>query len=142
MIIATSGDDTQAAAATAAGADFFMPKPLSSVAEFQSTLLGLLPHTGHPPVAAAPARDVVEPDPIALKDDLLLAMDLLTTNPEGPTMAYLSGFLKGLTITADDPALADMGDAVGALDSAAAGMTTARRIADRIDAHLKVLAAA
>lgn len=83
-IIAMSGDDTQADAAIEAGADVFLAKPVSSISSFQSTVLRLLPRDSQPPRVSLPAADQVDPDPVALRDDLALAVDLLGAGPDGP----------------------------------------------------------
>ena len=140
-IIATSGDDTQAAAAMEAGADIFLPKPLSSVSAFQSTVLGLLPLDSHPPRVTFPLDDRVDPDPIALRDDLALAVDLLRGDPDQRTTDYLAAFLKSLATTSGDASLAELGETVAVLHSAKAGMVTPRRIAAVIEDRIGALAA-
>ena len=87
-------------AAMNAGADIFLPKPLSSISAFQTTILGLLPSASRPRHVAFPVEDHVEPDPIAMKDDLSLAVDLLMTDPDGRSLDYLAAFLKSLASAA------------------------------------------
>ena len=48
VILATSGDDSLEETALAAGADGFLPKPLSSVGEFQQIILDRLPAERRP----------------------------------------------------------------------------------------------
>ena len=60
-----------------AGADIFLPKPLASVSAFQSAVQQLLPDVSRPADYASPGKDTVDPDPIALQDDLSLAVSLL-----------------------------------------------------------------
>ena len=141
VIIATSGDDTLAAAAMETGADIFLPKPLSSVSAFQSTVLGLLPPGDRPMRLAIPAHDRVDPDPIALRDDLSLVVDLLATDPDARTIDYVEGFLNGLARTVGDATLAEFGQMVGALKSGRPEMTTPRRIAARIRERIGTLPA-
>lgn len=140
-IIAMSGDDTQTAAAMEAGADIFLPKPLSSISAFQGIVLGLLPPGNRPPRLAIPADDRVEPDPIALRDDLSLAVDLLTTDPDGRTLDYVADFLKGLARTTGDATLAEFGEEVSALENGRPGMATPRRIATRLRERIDTLPA-
>ncbi|WP_102225075.1 response regulator [Acidimangrovimonas sediminis] len=105
-VLAISGEATRGPAALSAGADGFIEKPLSSLAAFQSVILRHLPEgvTGAPLVPVDDA--VIEPDPIALRDDLQLAAEMLAQEPDGPTRAYLANFLGGIARTAHDPALA------------------------------------
>ena len=140
-IIATSGDDSQMAAAMNAGADIFLPKPLSSVAAFQSTVLGLLPEASRPARIAVPADDTVKPDPVALRDDLMLAIDLLDTDPDTRTLDYVANFLRGLSRSVGDTELAALGDMVSALAADRSGMITPRRIADRIRERVDAVSA-
>jgi CheY-like chemotaxis protein len=111
-IIATSGDDSLHEAAINAGADIFLPKPISSVSHFQDVALGLLPQDMRPSRIARPSVDMVEPDPIALKDDLSLAVDLLCTDPNERTLEYVAGFLDGLAKNSGDKALCEFGAAI------------------------------
>lgn len=141
-IIATSGDDTQCEAAMEAGADIFLPKPITSISAFQSTVLGLLPAATRPQRLAIPDNDRVEPDPIALKDDLSLAMDLLSGEPGGETMRYVAAFLKSLARTAGDPSMTALGAAAEALNDPATGRTATRKLAAMIEARIGTLSAA
>jgi DNA-binding response OmpR family regulator len=138
-LIATSGDETQAEAAMDAGADIFLPKPLTSISAFQNTLLGLLPAETRPKRVAIPVEDHVKPDPVAMKDDLSLAVDLLTTDPDARTLDYLAAFLKSLASAAGDKMLAELGDSVASLRNGQAGFTTPRRIATEIQNRIGAL---
>ena len=114
-IIATSGDESLASAALAAGADTFLPKPLASVSEFQNAALSLLPHDHRPRSVVRPDADDVQPDPIALKDDLSLAAELLRSGSDAETLDYLSKFLSGLAKCAERNRISELGDMVQAL---------------------------
>ena len=131
-IIATSGDDSQADGAMAAGADAFMPKPLASVSAFQSAVLRLLPTDIRPSRVSPPPIDCVEPDPIALKDDLSLAAELLSGDPDGNTIDYVASFLKSLARSSGDDAIAGFGREIDALRHGIGGSAKARQIAARI----------
>lgn len=106
-IIATSGDDTLAEAALGAGADLFLAKPITSVSRFQQAVLGLLPAGERPVRLLRAGEDRVTPDPVALRDDLALAADLLRSDPDAATLRYVAGFLAGLAKTAGAPRLAE-----------------------------------
>lgn len=104
VILATSGDPTLEAAARAVGADGFLPKPVESLRAFQSAILRAFPRGV--PVAEGGAEDRVDPDRLALRDDLALVAGLLGQEPDAPLRRYLARFLGGLALGAHDPALA------------------------------------
>ncbi|MEO1536310.1 MAG: response regulator [Pseudomonadota bacterium] len=113
-IIATSGDDGLRDAALAAGADVFLSKPLASVSQFQKTALSLMPPGFCNVSVASGTFDEVTPDPIALRDDLALAAELLRVDPDAATLEYVAGFLSGLAKCANTPQVGALGDAVAA----------------------------
>lgn len=104
-LLATSGDPAQAWAAGDAGADGFLPKPIPSLAAFQSLILSRLPADRQPPARRPLAPTPVAPDPQALRDDLLLAQALLGT-PD-PRLDYVTNFLRGVARSAGDQPLAE-----------------------------------
>lgn len=142
VLLAISGDPDRAAEAMAAGADGFLEKPIESVAAFQQALLSRLPPgdgamdmrlaaseanrrprpardtaaadppgPGRPP-ASDPAQDRIAPDPIALRDDLAHAAELLAPAeagalPDAEALGYVAHFLKGLASISHDAALAE-----------------------------------
>jgi len=77
VILGTSGSDDFEALALAAGADGFLPKPVESLALFQSAVLAALPAAQRPPGPRALPGEIVHPDLLALRDDLVLAAGLL-----------------------------------------------------------------
>lgn len=113
-LIAISGDGALGPAALAAGADAFVEKPLPGLAAFQALVLRALPGGagGDPagagmPRAAPPPSGPVAPDPMALRDDLMLAAGLLDQAMDPPTRAYLARFLGGVARSAGDLPLAE-----------------------------------
>ncbi|MEO1024305.1 MAG: response regulator [Pseudomonadota bacterium] len=113
-IIATSGDETLQDAALKAGADVFLPKPLSSISHFQQVVLDLTPANMRPNSLNRSNNDLIIPDPIALRDDLGLAADMLRSEPDHAVLHYVASFLTGLAKNADDPSLAELGEQVRA----------------------------
>ena len=107
VILGMSGDDSLAEAATEAGADAFIAKPINSVGAFQAAILALLPDEARPTGLRIVNADHVIPDRIALRDDLSHAADLLTGEQDATTLGYLGLFLGGLAKSADDDVLAD-----------------------------------
>lgn len=140
-IIATSGDETLHQAALAAGADVFLPKPISSISHFQQVVLELIPETLRPISISRPNNDHIEPDPIALRDDLSLASDLLRNAPDAQTLDYVAGFLSGLAKNAGDTELAEISDRVRALRARNTTADTLAKMAELVESRARDLEA-
>lgn len=132
-ILATSGDDGAEARACAAGADGFVAKPIASLADFQNLILSRLPYgQRRSPLRAQPDEDV-QPDPIALRDDLMHASQVLNAAADAPTLSYLGQFLGGIARLSRDTSLAEAAARLGGADST--GLERIRRmIGERIAA--------
>ena len=104
VILGTSGDSFGEEVALAAGADGFLPKPIASVAAFQQAILRVLPTDRHPPGPRAVCHDAVEPDPVAYRDDMAHAADVLDET-DGANVDYVVQFLSGVARSAGDDAL-------------------------------------
>lgn len=141
-IIAISGDDTRRLDAMDAGADTFLPKPISSVSAFQEVALRLLPEDRRPSRVARHGLDEVSPDPIALRDDLSLALDLLRTDPDPQLLAYVGAFLEGLGKCAEQPDIAEVAHAVSLHARDEGPFTTPLRLAERLERCLPGISAA
>ncbi len=102
VVFAMSGDEGGKAAAMKAGADGFFAKPIESLYAFQQALLARLPEDaarfGPRPVAA----DMIEPDPVSLKDDLAHVAEVIDTGPDGRQVDYIAQFLHGVAKSAHD----------------------------------------
>jgi len=94
-----------AAEAKAAGADGFLAKPIETLAHFKETILRRLPPDLAPKLPHAVAGDTVIPDPIADREDLTHAIDLL--DQPDPPLPYLRPFLMGIAQEAGDRELAE-----------------------------------
>lgn len=105
IILGTSGAEREEAERSSkeAGADGFLPKPMTSLAAFQATLVALMPPTLRPSGVEAANLSEVVPDPIALREDLAHAKALLEGN--APPVGYLRRFLIGLARSAADTRL-------------------------------------
>jgi len=128
VILATSGEDDLAECALAKGADEFLTKPLVNIAQFQETILSLLPEGVRPKGLRTVVREDVDPDRIAYRDDLAHVADLLAEGGSVRRFDYASGFLRGVAKTAGDTVLMA---AVAELDrrraaGEATGVTVAR----------------
>ena len=107
VVLAISGDSGLADTAMAAGADGFLAKPIESLAKFQATVLASLPSCGARPVGVGAIGDIVEPDPIALRDDLTHVARLLDAMPNPEALDYIANFLAGIATSTRDRPLAD-----------------------------------
>ncbi|MDG4648573.1 response regulator [Roseibacterium sp. SDUM158017] len=118
ILLGTSGAEREEAARSCAeaGADGFLPKPVSSLAAFQSAILEHLPEALRPNGPRDADISDVRPDPVALREDLAHAMHLLAM--DAPPLGYLRRFLLGLARTASDGLLER---AAMTLDGGAAG---------------------
>lgn len=135
-IIAVSGDEDLRDAALAAGADTFLAKPVTSISRFQDVVLALLPEESRPTHVARPMVDSVTPDPIALRDDLCLLIDLLRTEPSPETLQYAARFLASLGKDAGAPDLSQIATQIDALRQGKGAMTSPRRLAEKISKHI------
>jgi len=102
ILLGTSGAEREVACADAmaAGADGFLAKPIESLGAFQAAILGLLPAELRPRLPRLLEPGSVEPDLIALREDLTHAIALLAL--EDPPAGYLRRFLLGLARSAHD----------------------------------------
>ncbi|MBK5947768.1 response regulator [Rhodobacter veldkampii DSM 11550] len=107
VILAISGDPAGAAPARAAGADGFLTKPIDSLALFQQAILGCLPANARPYGLHMLPDARVEPDRLALRDDLSHVAGVLAKAPDEAAIDYITRFLAGLARSSGDPALAD-----------------------------------
>lgn len=112
VLLAISGDSFVEDAAIAAGADGFLPKPLTSLAEFQNAILSRLPSDRQPAGPREVPDDTVRPDPVAYRDDLCHAADTLSEGEADEVIDYVAQFLSGLARSAQDTPLALAAEAV------------------------------
>lgn len=105
VILGTSGDPLNCDTALAAGADGFLAKPIESVVVFQNTILASLPAERQPPGPRLVSDDPVRPDPLAYRDDMAHAADVLDHKGDGRMLDYLAQFLSGVARSAGDTAI-------------------------------------
>lgn len=110
VVLGLSGDCSLREAALKAGADGFLSKPIESLAMFQKTILAALPPEMRPKGLRALRDVVVEPDRIALQDDLKHMAAVLRDEGASP---YAAHFLAGVAISARDAVLCDAADRLG-----------------------------
>ncbi len=114
VILATSGDRFVEEIAIAAGADGFLPKPITSLALFQEAILSRLPADQRPPGPRVVNDEQICPDPIAYRDDMAHVADVLNEEAEGKTLDYVAQFVGGVARSADDTILAQAAEALAA----------------------------
>lgn len=105
VILGTSGAEREAAEkqVIAAGADGFIAKPVPTIAAYQTAILAHLPAALRPLGPREAPIVGVDPDPLALREDLSHAMDLLAL--DRPPVPYLQRFLIGLARAMKDTAM-------------------------------------
>lgn len=107
VILGTSGDDFAEHAAIAAGADGFLPKPVMSLAAFQTAVLSRLPADRQPTGPRALSDEMIRPDPLAYQDDMAHVADVLADPADTKVLDYVAQFVSGVARSADDYVLAD-----------------------------------
>ncbi|OCX66919.1 response regulator [Thioclava sp. SK-1] len=135
-VLGTSGDIGMETVAYAAGADGFLPKPVESLALFQQAVLAVLPQ-GERPIGVTVAKDDhINPDPIALRDDLNHMAEVLSQARDPASLGYVAQFLSGVARSAHDEdlenAAAALVQAGGASDAQISRLSV--MVNDRIDA--------
>jgi len=125
-LLATSGDDTLAGVARAAGADAFLAKPVRGIAAFQHAILSCLP-AGARPVGPprAMADGAVDPDPGAYAGDLAHAAQLLDSGGAA-VLPYALQLIASAAASAGDAALATAAARLGAAGAAGDGLAGLR----------------
>lgn len=138
VILATSGDPGQEAAALDAGAHAFLPKPLSSLAVFQEAVLAGLPVTSRPKGPRSVSTDRVSPDRLALQDDLANVARAIAQGADARRISYIAQFVEGIGQSADDRALVDAAQALGRAGRAGRETGDAlRRMAGVVESRLE-----
>ncbi|MFC3613980.1 response regulator [Lutimaribacter marinistellae] len=106
-ILGMSGDNYAESIALAAGADGFLAKPIRSLSTFQETVLSHLPADRQPRGPRLLLDEEICPDPIAYRDDMAHAVDLLNEVSDRTVLNYAAQFLRGVARAAEDHALAE-----------------------------------
>lgn len=122
VLLATSGDISLEDAAIAAGADAFIAKPLASLAAFQQALLAHMPEAALATGLRMLPSEQINPDPLALRDDLAHAARFLDEQDGPQAVDYVARFLMGLARSAGDEGLAEAARALVEARQANPGM--------------------
>jgi CheY-like chemotaxis protein len=112
VILGTSGDDLAQHGCIAAGANGFLTKPTSSLAEFQELILACLPEEQRPMGPRVVNDEKIAPDLIAYRDDLAHAAELLCDGSNEKLLDYVAQFVTGIARSAHDNALITAGEAL------------------------------
>ncbi|MBN9886252.1 response regulator [Salipiger abyssi] len=102
VVLGTSGDSFAEDVAFAAGADGFLAKPVESVALFQNEIIAHLPEERQPKGLRMVSDDPIRPDPLAYRDDMAHAADVLSDDGDGRMLDYVTRFLSGVAHSAGD----------------------------------------
>lgn len=109
LVLGMSGDPAGRQAALAAGAAGFVEKPIASFAAFLAAIMPFLPDR-HALVDAEAGKGgssmPIRPDPLAMRDDLARAAQMMAADPDPWQRRYLAGFVFGLARSLKDPDLA------------------------------------
>lgn len=105
VVLGTSGDSFAEEVALAAGADGFLSKPISSVIAFQTAILDALPLERQPKGPRLVSDDPVCPDPLAYRDDMAHAADVLDEKDDERALSYATQFLTAVARSAGDESL-------------------------------------
>lgn len=137
VILATSGADgeDQVENAMAAGANDFIAKPIESVSAFQQIVLNNLPNELRPSGPRLMTDEVINPDKLALNEDLSHLDDLLGSGIDA--LGYVAPFLQGLARLAGDENLRNASERLSQAIKKDAGIpeaieTTREVIRDRL----------
>lgn len=138
VVLATSGDPAQSAAALKAGAHGFLEKPLSNLAEFQQAVLAHLPLGAQPRGLRSVSEERIAPDRLALQDDLASVARAISEGTDAGKAAYIAQFVEGVARSAGDRALVDAAQALGRAGRANREIGAAlRRMAGLVETRLE-----
>lgn len=137
-ILGFSGDLSGEDCAIAAGADGFLAKPLTRIAEFQAAVLAHLPPEAHPKGPRVVSETEIFPDALALQDDLAHVQDLLSNFDDPIQRAYSAQFLHGLAIAAKDAPLAEAATTLARAGDGASVTHVQSLLADRMATKLAI----
>jgi len=107
VILGISGDPSMKEDVLRAGANGFIEKPIASIAAFQSAILQHLPKDRQPPGPRLLKDENVRPDMVAFRDDLSHVAEVLDSRFDPASVDYVTQFLSGVALSADDKALAE-----------------------------------
>lgn len=105
VVLGTSGDSHRKGDALAAGADGFLEKPITSLAQFQELVLAALPEDRQPAGPRVLTDEVISPDPLAFQDDMSHIADVLEDPPNEHALDYVAQFISGIARSASDERL-------------------------------------
>lgn len=120
VILGLSGETSNESVALEAGADGFLPKPVTSLHSFQEAILQHLPAERRPRGPRAVSNEVIEPDPIAFRDDMAHVADVIDTREDDAMLDYVAQFLGGVARSAKDKPLAAAAEELAKMRSSGA----------------------
>jgi len=129
IVLATSGSDELAPEALKCGADGFLAKPIPSLSVFQNQILSVLPANAQPQGLRVIKNDPVNPDMIALRDDLMQVKKMLSQQDREAHLGYICQFSAGIAKETMDQALSNASD----LLQNSLGTKAAKKCADALE---------
>lgn len=137
-ILACSGDTFVEDIAIAAGADGFLAKPIANLGVFQHTILQHLPEETRPSGIRPVRSDVICPDAVAFREDMAYIAEILGGPVDDRMIGYVTTFLHGVALTAEDNALQDAtSELIEALSSGAPVLGPVARLAGLVQARVQ-----
>ena len=137
VVLGTSGDPDGEALCIAAGADDFLPKPITSLSVFQQSVLSNLPPDRQPAGLRELPDDQISPDIMAFQDDMAHIAGVLDEQTDGTTLDYVAQFLGGVARSASDDGLEAAAAALAAKRAAGqSAKNEAARLSDLIQQRL------
>ena len=137
VVLGTSGDSFAEDVAIAAGADGFLAKPVTNLAAFQAAVLAQLPDRLRPGGIRLVQDVEVDPDPLALREDLSHAAELVIPGMSRAQARYLGQFLSSVAQSVGDTALHMAADALSEAVRADAPLDAAlHRLSRMLDERL------
>lgn len=112
VVLGTSGDLSGEDTAIAAGADGYLPKPVTSLALFQQVILSNLPAERRPVGPRSVEDEEILPDLIAFQDDMAHIADVLDDPEDEKTLDYVAQFIGGVARSAQDKGLEQAAEAL------------------------------
>ncbi|WP_407495385.1 response regulator [Pseudooceanicola sp. MF1-13] len=105
VLLATSGDLGLEQAALEVGADGFLPKPVTKLAAFQNLVLSFVDPERRPMGPRLVDPTDIQPDSLAYRDDMVAMAEVLQKSKDVGTVAYVTQFLHGVALSANDDVL-------------------------------------
>lgn len=139
VLLAISGAAEQERSVIEAGAQGFLLKPVTQLAQFQQAILEHLPPDLRPAGPRVVSSDHVLPDTLALRDDLSQLLDLMHAPVDAAALTYVAQFMASVARSAGDDELGRAAEELFASQEHPDEALT--RISDMVEHRIKSTAA-